>query len=88
MQRNTLQELYRDERFTIECNEGYQLVGNKNFLACHAGSKYSDILPTCEKIDPNAGECEPRYIQNAYYQGSRLSGHSIQVYIKNVLYKD
>ena len=68
---------YRDE-FSVECEEGYRLVGTKT-LSCISDNSFSENLPFCQKINYNAVECPALVIKNAHILGTPLEQHTLSV---------
>ena len=77
-----LQPLETDDRFTVECNEGYELVGPGGPLVCYKDDIYSRNLPACQMKDLNVTECFRPFVQNAKIVGSSLTGYYVTVSIK------
>ena len=75
------QPLETDDRFTVECNEGYELVGPGGPLVCYKDEIYSRNLPACQQKDINSTKCYEPYVQNANIVGAPLTGFYVTVCI-------
>ena len=82
-----LQPLETDDRFTVECNEGYELVGPGGPLVCYKDDIYSRHLPACQKKNLNSTACFEPYVQNGNIvpKGAPFTGYYVTVRISSCL---
>ena len=80
------QELMTDDRFTVRCDEGYDLVGQTGSLVCFKDDVYSDNLPSCQKVDVNVTACTAPFVQSGNILGTPLTGYYITVRLLLLIY--
>ena len=81
LQAKISQPLETDDRFTVECNEGFERVGPGGPLVCYKDDIYSRHLPVCQQKDMNITKCYEPYVQNANIVGTPLTGYYVTVRI-------